>query len=223
MTSPGSTMPDDSTAQDDGTATDPHADDKPDTDAPADGLDKADDGKPDDGKGKSDDLEFWKKKAREQESRAKQNKRDADKAAADAKGLLDKIAEAIGVKAKNEDPKAVVETLTTKLSTTEGDLRSARVELAVYRAAGKAGGDADALLDSRGFLKALDALDPADDGFATAVKDAIKDAVKANPKLAAAEAKPKVPRSGGDIPGAPGGGSKKPAGGLAGAIGNHYN
>ncbi|NRQ35990.1 hypothetical protein HII36_29775 [Nonomuraea sp. NN258] len=214
----------DDTTQTDETATDSTADDgKPD-----DAQDKPDEtgDKPDTGKSKpGDDLEFWKRKAREQETRAKANKQAADKAAADGKALLDKVAEALGLKSKDEDPKAVAEQLTTKLGSTEGALRAKTVELAVYKAAAKNGGDADALLDSRGFLRALDALDPSDDGFDKAVADAIQTAVKANPKLGAAlaeEPKPKPSRSGGEIPGAPSGGSKRPAGGLAGAISKHY-
>ncbi|MFF4989634.1 hypothetical protein ACFY19_20745 [Streptosporangium saharense] len=186
--------------------TDPPADDKPET-----GKD-------------GDDLAKWKAQARANETKAKANKAALDKASGEHKAMLDRIAEALGIKGKEEDPKVLADQLTTKLGTTEGDLRSARVELAVYKAAGAHGGDADALLDSRAFVKALGDLDPSDDGFGDAVAEAIKAAVKANPKLAAVAVEPekKPPtRSGGDIPGAPSGGNKR-AGGLAGAISNHY-
>lgn len=214
----------------DGTATDPqNGKDGDPQDPPAnddDGKPGDDDGKPDgDGKPKpGDDLEFWKRKARQNEDRAKANKQALDKAARDQKALLDQIAETLGLKTKDEDPKAVAEQLTAKLGETETELRTARVELAVYKAAGKHGGDADALLDSRSFLRAVADLDPSADDFGDAVAEAIKTAVKSNPKLAAAPPpEPKTPaRSGGDIPGAPGGGGKRPAGGLAGAISKHY-
>lgn len=210
-------------APDTGTATDPNTGDPTDDNPPAD--DKPDPPvKGKDGDADSDDVATWKKRARTQEDRAKANKQALDKAQADSKATLDAIAQALGLKSKDEDPKALAEKLTTELGGAQTDARQARVELAVYKAAAKHGGDADALLDSRAFVKAVGELDPADDGFAGAVGEAIKTAIKANAKLAAAPPAEKKtpPRSGGEIPGAPGGGSKRPSGGLAGAISNHY-
>jgi len=64
--------------------------------------------------------------------------------------------------------------------------RDTAVELAVYKSAGKAGADPDAVLDSRGFLAQVSDLDPDAADFGDKVTAAIKAAVKANPKLAAA-------------------------------------
>ncbi|MBF8186327.1 hypothetical protein ITP53_11315 [Nonomuraea sp. K274] len=222
----GGSSENDTPPANDGTETDPQGDGSQQQDPPADDDagtgDDASKGDGDASKGKSgDDLEFWKRKSRENENRAKQNKQAADKAQAEAKTQLDKIAELLGLKSKSEDPKQLADQLTAKLGGAETALREKTVELEVYRAAGNHGGDASALLDSRSFLKAVAALDPDDDGFADAVADAIKTAVKANPKLAAAETKTPPKRSGVENPGAPGGGGKRAAG-LAGAISNHY-
>lgn len=111
---------------------------------------------------------------------------------------LDGIAKALGLKADEALDPAV---LGKQLDGTKTELAQSRVELAVYRTAGKAGGDPDALLDSRAFLTAVGRLDPTDDGFAVALEAAVADAVKANPKLAGAATPPA--RSGGQIAGAP--------------------
>jgi hypothetical protein len=87
------------------------------------------------------------------------------------------------------------------------------VELAVYKSAGKHGGDPDSLLDSRGFAQAIAKLDPASPEFAASVEKAVKEAVEANEKLAAvkpAEPKPAIPAGGAPMDGAPG--SKKQLG-----------
>lgn len=86
--------------------------------------------------------------------------------------------------------------LAQQIASEQASARMAKVELAVVRSAGNAGGDADALLDSTKFTKAIGKLDPAADDFADRVKAAIVAAVAENPKLASA---PVVPaRSGGD-------------------------
>jgi hypothetical protein len=95
----------------------------------------------------------------------------------------------------------------------EDTARQTQVELAVYKSAGKHGGDPDALLDSRGFAQAIAKLDPASPEFAASVEKAVKEAVEANPKLAAKAvepAKPAVPAGGAPMDGAPG--SKKQLG-----------
>lgn len=69
------------------------------------------------------------------------------------------------------------------------EARQARVELAVFRAAGKAGGDPDALLDSRAFLDSIAELDPTGAGFGEAVAGAIVKAIEGNPRLKAATGK----------------------------------
>lgn len=92
-------------------------------------------------------------------------------------------------------------------SRVQQDFRQARIELAVYRAAGEYGGDPDALLDSRAFLTGVVGLDPTDERFVDAVGDAIDRAVKANPKLRAEQPKPAAAPapSGGQFSGGPAG------------------
>ena len=101
--------------------------------------------------------------------------------------LANTIGKALGlVEDETIDPAKLTESLTTS----QAEAKQARVELAVFRNAGPAGGDPSALLDSSSFLKSLDAIDPAD---TAAVEAAIKSAVEANPRLGAAPAGPTPP------------------------------
>lgn len=98
--------------------------------------------------------------------------------------LTQSIGKALGlIKDGNEKPDAAKLTQTVTEQATEN--KSLKTELAVYKAASKAGADADALLDSRGFLAKLTDLDPTD---SKAITKVIEDAVKDNPKLKAARA-----------------------------------
>lgn len=126
-----------------------------------------------------------------------------------------RIAAAFGWDTSEEKP-LTAEQLTEKLEeaqsrtkASDDRARQTEVELAVYKTAGKHGGDPDALLDSRGFANAIAKLDPASDSFTADVEKAVKAAVEANPKLAAqkpAEPKPPtVPAGGAPMDGAPGG------------------
>jgi hypothetical protein len=94
---------------------------------------------------------------------------------------MDALAKALGLKTDDEkpDPAALAE----QLSAQQAAARTASVELAIFRTAQAAGADADALLDSRSFLAKVSGLDPSEEGFTTAVTDAVKAAVEANPKL----------------------------------------
>ena len=95
---------------------------------------------------------------------------------------MDALAKALGFKtdeAEKPDPAALAEQLTAQ----QAAARTASVELAIFRTATAAGADPDALLDSRSFLAKVSGLDPSDEGFTTAVTDAVKAAVEANPKL----------------------------------------
>ncbi|MFF7553574.1 hypothetical protein ACFZA9_11890 [Streptomyces olivaceus] len=83
--------------------------------------------------------------------------------------------------------------------------KSTAIELAVYRGAGKAGVDPDAITDSRTFMKSIEDLDPSDEGFAKAVTAAMKKAAEDNPKLKAASQAPA--RTSSDFSGS----SEKPA------------
>jgi hypothetical protein len=142
--------------------------------------------------------------ARDGETKAKQ----AAQAAKDQhQQVLDGIAVALGFKPDPKtDPTQLVSAAAKERDDAVAAARAKTVELAVYRAAGKAGADADALLDSRTFLGALDGLDPAASDFGDKVVEAIKAAAKANPKLASA---PKAPgKSGAEITGGTGDGER---------------
>lgn len=94
---------------------------------------------------------------------------------------MDTLAKALGLKSDDEkpDPAALAE----QLSAQQAAARTASIELAIFRTATAAGADPDALLDSRSFLAKVTGLDPSDEGFTTAMTDAVKAAVEANPKL----------------------------------------
>jgi len=80
--------------------------------------------------------------------------------------------------------------IAAQLAASGADARQARVELAVYRAAG-AIADPSALLDSTSFLASLKDIDPTDSAAITA---AITAAVESNPRLGAASEGPRAPR-----------------------------
>lgn len=174
------------------------------------------------------DLPAWAQKA------LKTAREDAGKARTDAKktaaeeaqtAVLTKVLEGLGIKGTKAPTLADVQAELDKAKgeggQTAAELNQTRVELAVYRVASKAGGDPDALLDSRGFLAAVKDLDPTDKNFTTRVTDAIKDAVKNNPKLKASQAG--AGSSSADH-GAGGSGEQgqRKAKGLTGAVGSHY-
>jgi hypothetical protein len=84
------------------------------------------------------------------------------------------------------------------------ELRTARIELAAYKAATAAGADPDALLDSRSFLREIEDLDPTDASFEKDLREAAKAALGANPSLKAKSGgQQKAPpgKSGGDLAG----------------------
>lgn len=102
------------------------------------------------------------------------------------KELAQQIGKALGlVEEETPDPAK----LTEMLSASQTEAQQARVELAIFRAAGAVGGDPAALLDSTSFLKSLADIDPAD---TAAVQEAIKAAVEQNPRLSAAP-EPRTP------------------------------
>ncbi|WP_086564924.1 hypothetical protein [Streptomyces africanus] len=150
------------------------------------------------------DVEAQKQKTAAAEQRAQEQQAD----------LLKKVAAAFGLETGEEKP-PTPEELTKQLTDAqartkefEDAARQTQVELAVYKTAGKHGGDPDALLDSRGFANAIAKLDPTSDSFAAEVEKAVKAAVETNPKLAAKKpepAKPQVPAGGAPMDGAPGG------------------
>lgn len=126
----------------------------------------------------------------ERASRAIAAARDAEKqakaAAKAANERLEAVLKAAGLTPDGKtDPAEQLKAAAVERDKAVAKARQTALELAVYRTAGKAGADADALLDSRGFLSAVDDLDPDDKDFADKVTTAIKDAIKTNPKLAA--------------------------------------
>lgn len=94
-------------------------------------------------------------------------------------------------------------------------------ELAIYKAANKNGADPDKLVDSRSFMDSVKNLDPAADDFKSKVADAIKEAVKTNTGLAAAQAAPPQKDSTVDHSGGSGEGKSKPTD-LSGAVAARY-
>lgn len=147
---------------------------------------------------------------------AEKAKREAaeQKAKDDQAAFMKKVASAFGLEADEEKPPTPEELAKqlaeeqTRTKASDDRARQTAVELAVYKTAGRHGGDPDALLDSRNFASAIAKLDPAADGFAGEVEKAVKAAVEGNPKLAAKvpEKKPETPPAGGaPMSGAPGG------------------
>lgn len=99
--------------------------------------------------------------------------------------LAQTIGKALGL--IQEDKPVDPAELTAQLTASQGAARQAQVELAVYRNAGDA--DPSALLDSRAFLDKVKDIDPGD---ADAFTAAISEAVQANPRLAASQARPQM-------------------------------
>ncbi|MEV5619394.1 hypothetical protein [Streptomyces bacillaris] len=144
---------------------------------------------------------------------------DKQRAADEQTAFMKKVAAAFGLETDEAKP-PTPEELAKQLDEARGETKESRaqarqtqVELAVYKTAGKHGGDPDALLDSRNFAKAIEKLDPNADGFDEAVATAVKTAVGSNSKLAAKAPKQEpepTPAGGAPMDGA--GGSKKQLG-----------
>ncbi|MDN5687013.1 MAG: hypothetical protein L0G94_10140 [Brachybacterium sp.] len=135
----------------------------------------------------------------EKNTAVQQAQQDA-KAEADAR--VQAILKAAGIETgEQDDPEAAARADREAREQAETDARSARVELAVYRAAADKNADAAALLDSRSFLDRVQDVDPTD---ADAISEAIQKAVDANPRLAATQA---AARSSADFTGGSGDGA----------------
>ncbi|WP_399088012.1 hypothetical protein ACGH2B_12470 [Streptomyces sp. BBFR2] len=118
----------------------------------------------------------------------------ADEARAE---LAQQIGRALGLVQDDAPPDPAA--LTQQLTAEQNKARQTAVELAVFRTARDAGGDPDALLDSRAFAAAVADIDPTD---TVAVRAAVEAAVAANPKLAAQRA-PGPSRAGAEFSGPP--------------------
>lgn len=126
--------------------------------------------------------------AKEAADKATALERQLQEQAERQKKVLDGVAKAFGLIEETPDEPATPEKLAAQLSDAQARYRETQIELAVYRAAGTAGGDPDALLDSRGFLTKVLKFDPTADDFGDKVTAAITSAIEANPKLRAAVA-----------------------------------
>jgi hypothetical protein len=126
------------------------------------------------------------------------------KAAEDARNeLTQTLGKALGL-IKDEGEKPDPAKLTQQITETAAAAKQAQTELAVYKAAGKAGADADALLDSRAFLAKIADLDPSKTAD---IEKAIKEAVTSNPKLKTVQV---AGASGADFSGGSGESAKQP-------------
>ncbi|MFF8656819.1 hypothetical protein [Streptomyces huasconensis] len=130
---------------------------------------------------------------------------NAKKTAADQarNEIVQELGKALGLIKDDKDTPPDPAALKAQIESATAAHRSTAIELAVYRGAGKAGVDPDAITDSRGFMASIQDLDPADEGFGKAVVAAMKKAAENNPKLKAAGQAPA--RTSGDFSGASGG------------------
>lgn len=147
-------------------------------------------------------LPDWAQKlVKDLRSEAASNRTTAKQTAAEEarNEFAQKIGKALGL-IKDGEKAPDADQLARDLAAAQKDGQQARVELAVYRAAGKAGADADALLDSRAFLDSLKDVDPTD---AKKVGALIKTALDDNPRYRASGQAP-APRGGTEPTGRPG-------------------
>ncbi|NIL56719.1 hypothetical protein [Salinispora arenicola] len=116
---------------------------------------------------------------------AKREKELRLKTEQDQQAKLDAVQVALGLKPDPKtDPAATAAKVAKELTDAQARIGELTIENALFKLAGKAGADVDALTDSRTFMKQLAALDPSATDFDKAVGQAIRDAVKSNPKLA---------------------------------------
>lgn len=175
----------------------------------SDGTGKADDDATD--KGPKIDGDFDAERARNSiaAARAAESKAKAEKKASDERVAA--ILKAAGLTPDGKtDPAEQLKAAAAERDTATARARETAIELAVYKTAGKAGGDPDALLDSRDFHKAVAGLDPDAADFGDKVTAAIKTAVKTNTKLSATPAGQGPGKQGADHSGSGGGQNSKP-------------
>ncbi|MEU6651286.1 hypothetical protein ABZ904_18035 [Streptomyces sp. NPDC046900] len=156
-----------------------------------------------------DALPDWAQKeiktAREYAARQRREAKAAKDATAQQSETVNKLMAALkaaGLPVGDDEPDPAQ--VADQLTRAQADAKAKAVELAVYRAAAKAGVDGDALLDSRSFLDSVSSLDLTANTFAQAVEDAVKgsgDRFKTNPQ----PQKTAPTKSGGDFNGAPNG------------------
>jgi hypothetical protein len=194
-------------------ATDEPAADAPEPEAPAAETEEAEESEPTEIK----DLPPWAQKliqdtrAEAAKTRTEAKKHAAEEAAKTAKAeLANDIGRALGLipdgaEGEEAEKPPTPEELVKQLADQRGETQSAKMELAIYRAAGAHNADPAALLDSRGFLAAVKNLDPNDtDSLGEAIRGAVEGNARLRVTAPAAEPKPSVP-SGGQFAGGPSG------------------
>ena len=163
-----------------------------------------------DEQGSVDDLPEWaQREIRNRRAESAQQRTARQQAEQAAQEKADErtraILKAAGIETSDdEDPQQAAEKDRQAREAAEQEARSARVELAVYRAAPGKNADPSALLDSRSFLDRIKDLDPTDgDALAAAIGEAVED----NPRLATVQA---AARSSADFTGGSGDGAITP-------------
>ncbi len=163
-------------------------------DATDDAKDGKPNGKPGDDK-PGDDGTDWKARSRQNEDRAKANKKAADEALAErdqARATLDALRKLVDPNAKaDEDPKEAAQKLLTRAEQAEAKLRARDIRDALAAAGRKAGADTDLLVDSKAVLDKAADLDPSDPKFAADVEAIVEQALEARPSLKANKPKPR--------------------------------
>lgn len=180
-----------------------------------------DDDESDDTGSKADDPKL--RAARDEAYQNRVKARDAEQAATTAAqekdALIQQIGKALGL-VKDDDGESEApdaDALAQSVAAEQAKATDAHRELAVYKAAGKAGADPEKLLDSRRFIDSIAELDPTD---ADAVATAVKDALASHPNLAQRRERG---ASTADTASGPGGGSAPKAEvPLLDALGNRY-
>ncbi|MEU3161977.1 hypothetical protein ACPCAJ_21070 [Streptomyces griseoincarnatus] len=209
----------DDSGSDDSGGSDDGADDGQDDDAGGTGDDDQDDdgaskdtkpkpkppAKKPDGEDPTATIARLQKELKQANGDAAKARTTAKKAAADEarNEIVQELGKALGLIKDDKDAPLDPAALKAQVESATAAHRSTALELAVYRGAGKAGVDPDAITDSRAFMASIKDLDPSNEGFAKAVQAAMKKAAEDNPKLKAAAPAPK--RTSSDFSG--GGGS----------------
>lgn len=131
------------------------------------------------------EIRTARKQAAENRVKAKTATEDAKTAANQARDEITRaIASALGL-SKEQDATPTVDDIKQQLEAENAARRAADLELAIYKASSGLHVDPLALTDSRSFMSKAADIDPAD---TEALQDAIKAAVKNNPKLGAVQA-----------------------------------
>lgn len=143
------------------------------------------------------------------DAEAKAQQAAAEAAARSREELAQSLGKALGIVKDDApvDPAELLKQAQAKATeaermsaTNRSQAQSLQVELALYRAADRAGADSAALLDSRSFMDEVKGLDPTASDFASQVEAAIAQKLESNPRYRkAAQRVVTASRSGGDM------------------------